>query len=48
MKKKRKLNLTSEFWAKNAEHRKLLEERLAYHEARIAAAKDAGPEQQTG
>lgn len=36
MKKKRKLNLTPEFWAKNAEHRKLLEERVAYHEAKIA------------
>jgi hypothetical protein len=30
--------LTPEFQAKNAEHRKLLEERVAYHEAKIAQA----------
>jgi hypothetical protein len=36
MKRKRKLNLTPEFWTKNAEHRKLLEDRIAYYEAKIA------------
>ena len=40
MKKKRKSRLTPEFWAKNAEHMKLLEERIAFHDAKLPRAKE--------
>ncbi len=41
MKKKRKSRLTPEFWAKDAERMKLLEERIAFHDAKIAATRRA-------
>jgi len=47
VKKRPKRKLDAEFWRRDAEARRLLEERIAYHEARMAwerewAAKQAG------
>ena len=35
MKKRKKTKLTAEFWARDAEHRRLLAERIAYHQRKL-------------
>ncbi len=36
---KKKPQLTAEFWKRDAEHRQLLRERIAYHEAKLKEAR---------
>ena len=41
MKKKNKKKLTAEFWRQDAEDRRKLEERIAYHERKLAEERAA-------
>jgi hypothetical protein len=41
MAKKKRTKLTPEFWKRNAETMRRLQERLAYHEARLAEERAA-------
>jgi hypothetical protein len=41
MKKKRKSSLTPEFWKRDAEGKRQLAERIAYHERRLKEEREA-------
>jgi hypothetical protein len=38
--RKKKPRLSAEFWARDAEHRRLLAERIAYHERKLEEERD--------
>ncbi|HZC30869.1 MAG TPA: hypothetical protein VE261_05065 [Gaiellaceae bacterium] len=48
MKRKRKSLLTPEFWERDRANMKKLEERIAYHERKLAEERAAAEQKQTG